>query len=230
MTGTDGDAIAGLSIRDGTTANGAQLTAGVTNSAGIVLRYRTTAGGTNNQATLGSVSAPTWLRLRRSGNSVSVYNSSTGATGSWTQVGSTQTIALPTTSFVGFATCSGNATINKVVYDNVNLWTGQTLEDVGSTGATGTVSYNASIATFSVEGAGTGIGSTQASDQYAYVGMPISGYRTQVTTYISAQENTNADAFAGPMIRYAVGWADPHIQALGVTISNGAKFIWGYLE
>ena len=48
---------------------------------------------------------PTWLRLRRTGDAFTAYQSADGV--KWFKVGTT-TVAMPATSYVGLAACSGD--------------------------------------------------------------------------------------------------------------------------
>ena len=65
---------------------------------------------------------PTWLRLRRTGDAFTAYQSADGVR--WFKVG-TMTVAMPATYYVGLAACSGDtsasATVETSTFDHVDL-------------------------------------------------------------------------------------------------------------
>lgn len=91
------------------------------NSHGIGLRWRSTAGGATSESSWsGSTShvAPYYLRMTRIGDSFTAERSAAGST--WTQVGSTQTIAMASTFYVGLASTSAqDGTINTSTFNSV---------------------------------------------------------------------------------------------------------------
>src|SRR5215217_2933340 len=99
---TDGWAKGGVMIRQDLTAGSAHASLLLTPANGLVFEQRTTAGGlTTRVAVLGR--APTWLRLRRLGTSVTASVSSDGMT--WADVG-TQRVPMPADLYVGLAVTS----------------------------------------------------------------------------------------------------------------------------
>jgi hypothetical protein len=111
----------GIMIRESLNANSANAFVGITpsNAATFQRRYSTanytshTGGGTG-------FTAPCYLKLVRSGNNFSAYISSD--TASWTQVGSTNTIAMPTSVKIGLAVCSHtNSSLSSVKFDNISI-------------------------------------------------------------------------------------------------------------
>jgi hypothetical protein len=114
---------AGVMIREGLGADERNVYLFITPDIhnGAVLQWRTSAGATTNilQSGLGSVQAPYWLRLVRSGNTFTGYRSSDGI--NWTLVG-TETVALTGTVYIGLAvTAHNNSTLTAAVFDNVSL-------------------------------------------------------------------------------------------------------------
>jgi len=90
------------------------------NSTSHFLQYRTTTGATPTQVTGGAYAAPQWMRLKRVGNVFSAYASTDGT--SWTQTGTSQTITLATTCYVGLAvTTASTSTAETAVFDNLNF-------------------------------------------------------------------------------------------------------------
>jgi hypothetical protein len=118
------NAKAGVMIRDGLNASAAtalvSLTPGSIN--GAIFQTRSTAGASAStiaSATTG-VYPPYWLRLQRSGNQFTAFVSPDGTT--WTQLGSSQTIAMSQTIDIGLAvTSSNNSQLNISHFQNVTI-------------------------------------------------------------------------------------------------------------
>jgi len=72
---------------------------------GTALQYRPSTGADSVNIAGPSVSPPAWIRLDRSGNTLTAYESANGT--SWVQVG-VVTITLPSTVYVGIAVTSHN--------------------------------------------------------------------------------------------------------------------------
>ena len=69
-----------------------------------------------------SAALPYWVKLVRSGNTFSSYASSDGS--HWTQIGSSQTLAMTATVYIGLAANSGsNSTLATATFDNVTITT-----------------------------------------------------------------------------------------------------------
>jgi len=88
---------------------------------GISFQGRTSTGGnTTSYATTSGITAPYWLKLVRSGSTVTAYYSSTGS--GWTMIGSPQTISMSTSARIGLAVGSkNNSMLNTSVFDNVTV-------------------------------------------------------------------------------------------------------------
>lgn len=110
---------AGLMIRTDTTASSAYAAVLVTPGSGISFQWRPTGGGTTKIVTVPNVVAPVWVKLTRHGNNFSAYYGTDGIR--WTQLGTTQSIAMTTalagmavtgmaSASVGMATFTGFAT------------------------------------------------------------------------------------------------------------------------
>ena len=97
--------------------------AAVTPSNGTVFQWRATRGGSSGSITGTAALAPEWVRVSRSGNSLSAYYSADGTT--WTRIG-TQTITMPTRVYVGLAVTSHKpSATGRGVFTNVAV-TGRT--------------------------------------------------------------------------------------------------------
>jgi autotransporter-associated beta strand protein len=108
LTNTGTNAVAGVMIRETLAANARCAGVVITPASGIRFTRRTTVGGSTSTTTSTKKVAPYWLRLTRTGTSFKAFLSTTGA--SWTQVGSTQTISMGTSAYIGILSASGNTT------------------------------------------------------------------------------------------------------------------------
>ncbi len=87
---------------------------------GITFSERTTNGGTPGYQSGPGVSPPYWVMLIRSGTSFSGYASYNGLT--WSQVGTTQTISMAQTVYVGLAVTSrSTSSLTTATFDNVSF-------------------------------------------------------------------------------------------------------------
>jgi len=108
---------AGIMIRE-TLASGARNVAMVVSpSSGMRFQYRSITDG--NTASAGaSGAAPLWLKLTRVGNVFTGYSSVDGTV--WTQLGSPQTIAMSSTTYIGLALTSHDSNMwAKATFDSV---------------------------------------------------------------------------------------------------------------
>ena len=111
---------AGVMIRNTLSANSSHAAIYVTRGSGVSSQWRTTAGGSSGSSTVAGLVAPYWVRLTRVGNTFKAERSSNGTT--WTQVGTTRTIAMNTTVFIGLAlTSHAAATVNTSTFGNVSI-------------------------------------------------------------------------------------------------------------
>jgi len=115
---TNGWAKAGVMIRETLDANAKNAMMAATPSNGLDFqRRRTTGGGTNRNTVAGA--APRWLKLVRSGNTFTGYQSNDGTT--WTQVGSV-TFSMSTNVYIGLAVTSrNNSSLCTSVMDSVSV-------------------------------------------------------------------------------------------------------------
>jgi hypothetical protein len=86
---------------------------------GLAFQRRVTSGGVTTHTSGAAGKAPYWVRLARSGNTFSAYQSTTGVT--WTLVGS-ETISMPSTILVGFGVSSHvDGAVATATFDNVTV-------------------------------------------------------------------------------------------------------------
>jgi len=90
---------AGVMIRESLATDSITMIARLTKASGLDYLYRASNGGSIVQVGGPAVAPPYWVKMVRSGNNFSVYQSSDGA--SWTQVGATQTIGMSSTAYAG---------------------------------------------------------------------------------------------------------------------------------
>ena len=113
---------AGVMIRGSLSASSAQAFMLVSFSKGLAFQRRTTTGGTSTSTAGATAGAPYWVRLDRSGDTITAYQSANGT--SWTLVGS-DTITMGTTVFIGLGvsshTTSSTAT---ATFDHVTVTPG----------------------------------------------------------------------------------------------------------
>ena len=98
---------AGVMIRESLSASAAHVLMAGTPAKGWAFQRRPVSGGTSVHSPGSFGTAPGWVRLSRTGDTFSAYESTDGV--NWTLVG-TETIAMPQSVFVGLAVTSHNAT------------------------------------------------------------------------------------------------------------------------
>ena len=122
LLGGDANAVAGLMMREGSAANARHAFIGVKADGTGRFIARTVAAGNSTVADRTGLAIPQWLRLVRSGDTLTGFVSADGT--AWTQVGATITLSnLAGTLQIGFAVASG-ATANDSAlaqFDNLTL-------------------------------------------------------------------------------------------------------------
>ncbi len=110
---------AGIMVRQ--TPNSGDLMAGsIYKGSDIYYQARTSVGGNVSTEAYASASLPSWVQIVWSGNSFSVYTSPNGYY--WTQLGSSETIAMATNVYVGLVASSGSTTTQATAtFDNVSI-------------------------------------------------------------------------------------------------------------
>ena len=109
---------AGLMIRETLNANAKSAFVPLY-SGEVYWYYRSTTGGSTSAVGAVVASAPYWIKLVRSGNSFSAYSSPD--TVNWTQIGSTQTITMAQSVYIGLAVTSGGSTLATATFDSVSI-------------------------------------------------------------------------------------------------------------
>ncbi len=110
---------AGVMLRSSLAANSIEAGMFLTANSGFASTRRTTTGGNTTTAASGTSAFPYWVRIVRSGSTVTTFRSADGV--AWTQV-SSNTVNLGTTIYVGLAVTSKlNTTLTTAVFDNVSI-------------------------------------------------------------------------------------------------------------
>jgi regulation of enolase protein 1 (concanavalin A-like superfamily) len=110
---------AGVMIRASLNANSAQAFMLVSYSKGLAFQRRTTTGGISTSTAGALVGTPYWVRLDRTGTTITAYQSADG--NNWVLVGS-DTISVGQTIFIGLGV-SGHTTSSTATatFDNVEI-------------------------------------------------------------------------------------------------------------
>ena len=111
----------GVMIRDTLANNSKQIFMGMTGSNAYRWVRRTTTGGSTTTTNSSTGTVPnTWVRLVRSGTTITAYKSTNGT--SWTTVGSTTNMTFAATCYIGLAVASGStSTLNTSQLSNVTV-------------------------------------------------------------------------------------------------------------
>ncbi len=115
---------AGVMLRESLAAGAAHVILDVKPDGSVEFMTRSASNGSTTFLGSASQAQPTWLKLARSGSTVTGYVSSNGST--WTTVGST-TISIASSAYTGFLVNSHNTgALNTSTFDNVALTAGTT--------------------------------------------------------------------------------------------------------
>jgi regulation of enolase protein 1 (concanavalin A-like superfamily) len=217
---------AGVMIRESLAPNAAHAFMLVSAANGVAFQRRD-ATGTESVNTAGSSSAaPRLIRLERSGNTFTAFESPDGA--SWTVVG-TDTIPMGSSVYVGLAVTSHATSSTRAALDNVSInggapppppglpapWADR---DVGAVPRAGSASE--SNGTFTVTGSGADIWGT--ADAFHFVYQPLDGDGT-IEAKVESVQNANAWSKAGVMIRETLADDSAHAFML-VSAAKGIAF------
>ena len=110
----------GVMIRNTLATNSKQIFMGMSGTGTYRLVRRATTGGSNSTSNSSTGIVPnTWVRLVRSGTTITAYKGTNGTT--WTSVGST-TVTMATNCYIGLAVSSGSNTIlNTSQFSNLSV-------------------------------------------------------------------------------------------------------------
>src|SRR3954467_3110045 len=221
MTAAHAWSKSGVMIRSSLTSNAAHGFALVSAGRGIAYQRRATDGGMSSSTSGPAATAPYWVRLVRSGPTVTAYSSPNGTT--WSHIGS-NTIGLGATAYVGIATTSHNASssttagVSQVSVTPLSLPAPQQAVDIGTPAIKGASSYRNGV--YTEHAGGTDIWGS--SDQFHFVYQPMTG-DGEVIAHVLSIKNSNSWAKTGVMIRETLAANSRHAYAL-VSAANGYAF------
>ena len=110
---------AGVMIRNSLDAGAANSYIAVTPGFGVTWQFRSSDGANSSNNNTTGLSAPYWVKLVRSGSTFSGYRSPDGT--NWTQQGTSQTLTMGSTVYVGLAvTAHNNTSLCVATFDNVS--------------------------------------------------------------------------------------------------------------
>jgi poly(hydroxyalkanoate) depolymerase family esterase len=142
---TDSWAKAGVMIRESLNANARNAFIAVTPGNGVTWQYRSSTGGSTNNNNTTGLGAPYWVKLVRSGSTFTGYRSPDGTT--WTQQGTSQSITMASTVYLGMAVTShNNSSLCQATFDNITApgWP-PPLAPTAPTGLTATRAFDTQI-------------------------------------------------------------------------------------
>jgi hypothetical protein len=228
LQNTNADAKAGVMMRGALTASAQHALINVRTDGSVEFTSRPTAGGETEL--IGASRSPglTWLKLTRTGTTITGSVSSDGQ--SWSAIGSTTVAGL---GYAGLVVSSANpAILNVATFTSVSItdtagspppptglpspWS---TEDIGIVGVTGSATY--SNGTFTVAGGGLDIWGT--ADAFRYVFQPMTG-DGEIVARVTALQNTHANAKAGVMMRGGLTASAPHVM-LNAAVDGSIEFM-----
>jgi RHS repeat-associated protein len=186
----------GLEIRE--TLDPAARNVQMTGSTGCFFFYYRASPGANASGTYDGTcpGAPKWLKLVRSGNLFSGYESTDGV--NWVQVGTSQTITMAQNVYVGLVVSSeDNSTLTTATFDNVTLTVGTTPFVTGVSPSLGAVGTAVTIT-------GSSFGATQGSSTISFNGGVASSIASWNNTQVVASVPSTAAPGTGP-VKVTVG-------------------------
>jgi regulation of enolase protein 1 (concanavalin A-like superfamily) len=215
---------AGVMIRETTAAGSTHAILDINPTGNVEFLARASTGGTTSWIPPGATHAfPAWLRLVRTGSTITSSVSSDGA--NWTTVGTT-TVSMGSAITVGLAVCSHTTTaIDTSTFDSVSVslpstsppppppppplpspWLNQDVGTAATIGIAGSAS--ASNGVFTVKGAGADIWGATDGFQYVYQSLPGDG---QIVARVTSEQNTSSLAKAGVMLRTSTNAGSAHV-------------------
>lgn len=226
LDNTDAWAKAGVMIRETLNADSTFAMTVVTPSNGMSLQSRSQTAQGCSLAWGPANGAPYWVRISRSGNTITASTSPDGAT--WTPIADV-TISMNAAVYVGLCVTAHNNSLRATAtFDSVTLtfpggapgapvvvtgsWLGQ---DIGAVGQAGNAT--SSGGTFTIGASGADIWGGADAFYYVYQGLSGDG---EITARVASLDNTDAWAKSGVMIRESLN-ADSAFAMTVVTPSNG---------
>jgi YD repeat-containing protein len=203
--------------------------------------YRTTTGGSSTHTSGGGATLPYWVKLVRSGSTFTGYMSSDGV--NWAQVGTSQTINMATSVYVGFGVSYSTSTLATATFDNVSV-SPPTVPGPVITGLSATTGSVGSQVVIS----GSGFGATQGSSlvYLSSAAMTVNSWSdTSITITLAAgaatgplvvsvvpsMNDSNPIVFTITSQPLPTGWLDDDMGVVGkagsASYSNGVFTVKG---
>jgi hypothetical protein len=119
VTSTEGSGgHVGIMIRENLTAGSKNVMMSLSPSRAFRWSYRATASGTTTTKDSSAATVPnTWLRLVRTGSTITGYQSVDGK--NWSGIGSISTMTMASNIYFGLVSSSGTTSLNTAVFKNV---------------------------------------------------------------------------------------------------------------
>ena len=200
VVSTPNSGYAAVMIRETTNSNSTFASTSYSFSAGqFSMSYRATTGGSpGGQSGGSSATPPYWLKVTRSGNSFSSYFSLDGTF--WSQIGSTVTISMASSVYIGLAVDSGaTGTLQTSTFDNVSVTAGTPYPTPVITSISPTSGGIGSSVTIN----GSNFGASQGSASVNFNGTPATSVTSWSNTQIVAVVPSGAST--GPVTVLANG-------------------------
>jgi uncharacterized membrane protein (UPF0136 family) len=213
----------GVMIRDTLAANSKHVFMGMSGTNGYRLVHRASTGGLTTVTNSSTGTVPnTWVRLIRSGNTITAFKSANGT--SWTLVSSISNMTFASTCYVGLALGSSSVTtLNTSQFTDVRViqhlplplpWSNA---DIGTGMIAGSTTFNAG--TFTQSGSGV-IGST--SDKFHFAHQTLTG-NGEIIARISNLNSTDTTTRVGVMIRDSLA-ANSKYVFMGMSGTSALQF------
>ncbi len=228
LSPTNNWAKAGIMFRSSLSGSSPEVLTAVTAGNGVTFQHRATSGQTTvSDGLVSGLAAPRWVRLVRTGDTITAYHATDGA--QWTKINSI-TLPLGTSIYVGLAVTShssGVATTATITNASVKGSTSssggsvpspQTAADIGSPAIAGNTTYASGV--YTINAGGTDIWGT--SDQFHYVYQPMSG-DGEIVARVSGLGAADVWSKAGVMVRESLAANARHAFAM-VSVANGYAF------
>jgi len=197
-------------LRESLSASAAHVILDVRPDGSIEFMTRSSAGNATSYLGGASQPFPAWLKLSRTGNTVTGYVSSNGS--SWAMVGSATTAIASSANLGLLVNSHDTSALNTSTFDNVTVTAAPVVPspwataDVGSTGIAGKASF--ANGTFTVSGAGADIWGT--TDAFRYVYQSVTG-DVDIVARVTSVQNTNTYAKGGVMLRESLAADAAHV-------------------
>lgn len=246
QTDTNAAAKAGLMIRDSIPGAGSSLgyaALALTPGSGITFQWDDSSSGGLNASTAATYTGTSvWLRLARSGNSLTGSYSANGT--AWTAIATETLTGAQATEDAGmFADSHDPGVQGQAVFSGFAA-TNSPFTAFASTSASIVDSANqntsANTAAYTIDAAGAGPWQSccQTSDEYGALYEAGAGVSSSTTTVeVDSQSDTNPWAMSGIMLRNSIATSPGSLgyAALAVTPGNGVSLLWdddssGYLN